>query len=1050
MTEPIVDWPRVWELFHQTLELPPQERRSLVEATRASDPGLATEIERLLDSHETSGLLDQPLLVHDESAPEPEAGLDPGLVLAGRFEVVREIARGGIGRVYEAHDRELDARVALKVLRPSIADDAKSRERFRREVQLARQVTHRNACRLFDLVHDKESTFLTMEYLDGETLADRLRQHGPLSTQEALSIAKQVAAALDAAHAVGVVHRDLKTGNVMLVDEADATRAVVTDFGLAKISGDELAPAQAGGHLHGRLTEAGQLVGTPATMAPEQLVGGEITPATDIWAFGMLLHEMRTGTLPARATPGPDGGEGVLLPLQAELDRSWHGAIAACLALEPDDRPQSAAQVLDMLSGEGSASGRARSGKRFRGFLAAAIAVFLVTLAVVIQKTVLAPDRANDAAQQALSFEERDFVLIADFENRTGNQLYDGAIEAALRRELDSSGLVNVAPPRRIANALNLMRSPLTTPADRHTAQEICLRDGGIKAYLTGRIDELGSALVLNVDIIDPNEDVSIASFTEEAAEAEIEMAARRLSKRVRQSIGEEIAQIQLSEAKLSRVTTPSLRALEHYSKADAAMVGGTTRRAAEELLRAAIDEDPEFASAYNLLAWALYGQSQEKAEAMAEAQRYSDRALALAPLATEVERSFIRASDLDRRMLGGRAREDELYTEAIALYEAVLQLDPDHVKAARHLNTMIMAPTAFSGFSLRTWNQSSSRQARLRPNSFLAQLSRAFAAVQGVHLDEARTHVARSLELRPEGNSRTWAWLRFFSVHEAWLRGDLEQVRDELERLEGWPSPMRAIHRDYFANWYRTLGFHWNDSHSFSEVLVTLPRFNRGVAAYYAGDLAEFELAFGASFLDLSSRGFILEPVRICYLAQIGLVKEARQALTVLQARKSSRGAPLWSLLSPLEPVLEIVEGRVLAAEGDDKQAISLLENALPRLLQNSGPRGGYGGAVPAYFEGAMALAESLRRQGRLVRAVQVLETARELRFRTYPLSAPAWMFTQTALVRGYRQMGLEADAAKVEAQLRDLLRFAEPGWVLLRELDDREAESLLIPSFD
>lgn len=153
---------------------------------------------------------------------------------------------------------------------------------------------------------------------------------------------------------------------------------------------------------------------------------------------------------------------------------------------------------------------------------------------------------------------------------------------------------------------------------------------------------------------------------------------------------------------------------------------------------------------------------------------------------------------------------------------------------------------------------------------------------------------------------------------------------------------------------------------------------------------------------------------------------------------------------MPPLGPVLEVVEGRVLAAEGKGGRAISLLENALPRLLQNSGTLLGYGGAVPSYFEGAMGLAESLRAEGRLVEAVRALENASDLRFQTYPVSAPAWMFTQTALVRAYRQMGWKAEAATAEAQLRDLLRLAEPDFVLLRELDDREAVSLLIPTFE
>src|SRR5262245_52309597 len=170
--------------------------------------------------------------------PAGPPALAEGAVLAGRFRIRRFVARGGMGELYEAEDLELGERVALKTILPSIAARQNTLERFRREVHLARRVTHPNVCRTYNLFHHREgdvdTAFVTMEFLEGETLADLLRRKKHLTTDEALPIAQQVAAALTAAHDAGVVHRDLKSGNVILVPgESDGrTRAVVTDFGL--------------------------------------------------------------------------------------------------------------------------------------------------------------------------------------------------------------------------------------------------------------------------------------------------------------------------------------------------------------------------------------------------------------------------------------------------------------------------------------------------------------------------------------------------------------------------------------------------------------------------------------------------------------------------------------------------------------------------------------------------------------------------------------------------------------------------------------------------
>src|ERR1041385_8465554 len=217
----------------------------------------------------------------------------PGTGLAGRYEVSRFIAAGGMGEVYEARDRELDVTVALKTIRRD-RGNPQFEELFRREIQIARKITHPNVCRTFDLGFHEEIMFLTMELLEGETLAQRIHRLGTIPLPEATRIVRHVARALHAAHALDAVHPDLKSPNIMLTGE----RAVVMDFGLARPGGPTPDPALATGSGAGSGSATGELVGTPQYMAPEQVTGSAITRAADIYALGVVMFEMVTGVLP--------------------------------------------------------------------------------------------------------------------------------------------------------------------------------------------------------------------------------------------------------------------------------------------------------------------------------------------------------------------------------------------------------------------------------------------------------------------------------------------------------------------------------------------------------------------------------------------------------------------------------------------------------------------------------------------------------------------------------------------------------------------------------
>ena len=273
------------------------------------------------------------------------ARFQPGAMIGDRHRVVTFLGRGGMGEVYLAEDLRLDQQVALKFLPPEAADNPARRERFNNEVRLARQVSHRHVCRVYDIgeasTPEGPLTFLSMEYVDGEDLASLLRRIGRLPRDKAIAIARQLCAGLHAAHAAGVLHRDLKPANVMLDGRGDAR---ITDFGIAGLAES--------------LGEGDARAGTPAYMAPEQLRGEGVSVRSDVYALGLVLYEIFTGepahrgeTIDALRTQKESLSHSAPSSIVHDMDPVVERVIARCLAPDPKDRPASALEVAAALPG---------------------------------------------------------------------------------------------------------------------------------------------------------------------------------------------------------------------------------------------------------------------------------------------------------------------------------------------------------------------------------------------------------------------------------------------------------------------------------------------------------------------------------------------------------------------------------------------------------------------------------------------------------------------------------------------------------------------------
>ena len=344
-------WERVKDVFDLALHAGLSDRESLLARECAGDRDLRAEIDRLLaDFPEAFEFLETPLVrVTEPLGPARPTELAAGDLLSGRFRIVRQIGAGGMGEVYQAEDLALGGQVAIKTMRSEIAADDRTVGRFKREIALGRSVTHPNVCRIYDIAScespsGRTTTYLTMEMLHGETLATMLGRDGRLSRVAAQPLLCEMAAALGAAHRAGVAHRDFKPSNVMIAREQteEAPRAVVTDFGVARAIDSP---------TDGETGTARLIVGTPAYMAPEQLEGQPITPATDIYAFGVVMYEVLTGTNPF---PGSSTFSAALRRLGSHppqldspaVDGEWRSLILRCLELDPARRFQNGGELL--------------------------------------------------------------------------------------------------------------------------------------------------------------------------------------------------------------------------------------------------------------------------------------------------------------------------------------------------------------------------------------------------------------------------------------------------------------------------------------------------------------------------------------------------------------------------------------------------------------------------------------------------------------------------------------------------------------------------------
>ena len=526
----------------------------------------------------------------------------------GRYLIIRLLGLGGMGAVYRAWDEELGVGVALKIVRPEIAKDPEAardlEKRFKRELLLARQVTHPNVVRIHDMGEIDGIKFITMPYVDGVELASILkRNEGGLPLEQVVAVARGIVSGLSAAHHAGVVHRDLKPANIMV--EAGTGQALIMDFGIARSAGSGDTPGKAGAGpsqtnpLAVGLTMAGAIVGTLEYMAPEQFRGEAVDHRADIYAFGLILYDLLAGrrrkggmrTALEEAVQRIEKPMPALSQVRADVPAPLERIVTRCIQPDPAARyarTEDLAADLDRLDEHGHLR---PVPKRFtRTFLTVASAAILAALAGTWQ---LARSRLPAEPPPPIS------VLVADFDNRTGDPVFEGSVEQALTVALEGASFIS-AYPRGDAQRLAAQLGGSSRLDE--TAARLISRREGIKVVLAGGIDRALSGYRVSIRALDPVVEAKdrkpLADMVAEARDKkDVLPAVVRLASRLRSELGDttpESARLAATET----VTASSLEALQAYTRAQALADANEYQRALASYQKT-VELDPNFGRAY-------------------------------------------------------------------------------------------------------------------------------------------------------------------------------------------------------------------------------------------------------------------------------------------------------------------------------------------------------------------------------------------------------------------------------------------------------------------
>jgi len=644
--------------------------------------------------------------------------VEPGTVLGGRYEILEMLGLGGMGAVYKARDRELDRLIAVKIIRPDLAGIPEILQRFKQELILARKVTHRNVVRIFDLAEVEGVKFVTMEYVLGQDLRALLWERGKLPVPDAVNIVQQVCRALQAAHSEGVVHRDLKPGNLMRDEQG---RVVVMDFGLAHSLETE------------GLTQSGAVLGTMEYMSPEQAKGEPADPRSDIFALGLIFYELLTGKMPFAAENAVASllkrtQEAVRPPAELEpsIPPAVNEVVVKCLDRDPGRRYQNAQEILIELDGvhgrrgERTTETRATVSRSPQRWIAPVLAgVLLIASGIGMWKW---KHSAAPAAQRPIS------VLVADFKNETSDPIFEGTLEPAFNLALEGAPFIT-GYGRGQARKIAAQMRPGSTSVDEAGARLVATREG-INVVISGAVRAEGNGFLISVKAVDSaNGNVIIAKDASATDKGSVLKAVGSLATDIRNALGD-ITPRSRQMAEAETFTSSSLEAAHEYALAQELQSAGKWEEQAAHYLRA-IQLDPNLGRAYAGLAVLNANMGRRK-----QAENYYQQALALLDRMTDREKF---------RTRGGYYLMIRESRKAIDEYNSLVELYPSD--QAGHSNL------ALAYFYLRDMPkalQEARLSLELTPNSLLQRNNLALYAIYAGDFASGQREAQAVLEKNP------------------------------------------------------------------------------------------------------------------------------------------------------------------------------------------------------------------------------------------------------------------------------------------------------------